>query len=333
MVEFVANVRRQVGWFLLLGIGAIILIVLVVSLQSDLFASKFRLYFAPPSASSFYDGQAVKFQGFIIGRIKDRELQQDGTVRITLNLLERYHPMLHQDAIVHLVRDGLIGEQTLEITAGDSAKPVIEAEQTLTYETAATIEQLLQDIKPAVENANHLLRELAVLASWLNDPGSDFRQMGTRFNALSQDLTRENIGKLVINLAEILENLQSLTQGLKESHVGEQLAKSLQYTTDILADLRPLTRQLSREGPESLKRVNSLITHVDLLSRSLDTVASDLSELTPELPGLARESRVTITEMQQLLKSLQNNWLFGGQSKPADDDEQSVAPPVLDMQP
>ncbi|OIO67596.1 MAG: hypothetical protein AUJ57_10910 [Zetaproteobacteria bacterium CG1_02_53_45] len=333
MGEFVANVRRQVGWFLLLGMGAIVLILLAVGLQSDLFASKFKLYFSPPSATSFYDGQAVKFQGFIIGRIKERELQQDGRVRITLSLLERYHPMLHQEAVIHLVRDGLIGEQTLEITAGNTEKQVIAAEQSLTYETAASIEQLLQDIKPAVENANHLLRELAVLATWLNDPSSDFRQMGTRFNALSQDLTRENVGKLVINLAEILENLQGLTQGLKESHVGEQLAKSLQYTTDILADLRPLTQQLSREGPESLKRINSLISHVDLLSKSLDTVASDLSELTPELPGLARESRVTIAEMQQLLKSLQNNWLFGGQSKPVGDDEQSVAPPVLEMQP
>ncbi|GAV19607.1 hypothetical protein MMIC_P0555 [Mariprofundus micogutta] len=333
MAEFVANVRRQVGWFVLLGIGTIVAIILAVSLQSDLFAKKFQLYFSPPSAASFYEGQAIKFQGFTVGRIKAMDLQDDGTVRITLNLLERYHPMLHEGAIVHLVREGLIGEQTLEITSGDSEKPVVQPGQVITYETAATIEQLLQDIKPAVENANTLLQELSELATWLNDPNSDFRQMGARFNALSQDLNRENVGKLVVNLAEILENLQSLTKDLKDSHVGEQLAKSLHSTSQILSDLRPLTQQISKEGPESLKRINSLINHVNKLSKSLDSVASDLSELTPELPGLARESRVTIAEMQQLLKALQNSWLVGGKAQPAQDDERSVAPPVLEMQP
>jgi len=331
--EFVANVRRQVGWFVLLGMGTIVLIILAISLQSDLFAKKFTLYFSPPSAAFFYDGQAVKFQGFTVGRIKEMDLQEDGTVRITLNLLERYHPMLHQDAIIHLVRDGLIGEQTLEITSGSAEKPVIEAEQTIQYETAATIEQLLQDIKPAVENANTLLRELTELAAWLNDPTSDFRQMVARMNAVSQDLNRENVGKLVINLAEILENLQSMTKGLKESRVGEQLAKSLQSTSEILSDLRPLTQQLAEEGPDSLKRINSLITHVDLLSKSLDTVASDLSELTPELPGLARESRQALAEIQTILKSLQGSWLLGNQPAAAEGGENSVAPPVLDMQP
>ena len=165
MQESVPNIRRQVGWFVIIGIGAIALILLMISLRSDLFAKKFHLSFSPPSASAFYVGQPVHFQGFTLGRIDEMNLKASGRVHIRMSLLERYHPMLHQGSKIHLVRDGLIGEQTVEITAGDVSKEVIRDGQIIEFEMAASIEQLLQDVKPAVDNANTLLRELAALAS------------------------------------------------------------------------------------------------------------------------------------------------------------------------
>lgn len=333
MGEFVSSIQRKVGWFLILGMGAIVLIILSITLRSDIFSNKFLLYFSPPSAASFYEGQPVQFQGFKIGRIKKMELQHDGTVRISVNVLERYRPMMHQGSIIHLIRDGLIGEQTIEITAGNTNQPIIKQGQQIPYETAASIEQLLQDIKPAVENANALLHELAMLATWLNDPESDLRQMVARMNALSQGLTAENIGQMANHFTETLENLQVLTKDLKDNRIGEQLATSLKATSEILADLRPLSQQIAEQGPDSLQHINSLIKNVDQLSRSLDTVASDLGELTPELPGLARESRASIKQMQSVLKKLEQSWLIGNQPTPAEADEDALAPPVLEMQP
>lgn len=332
MAEFVSNIRRQVGWFIILGIGAIIFILLTVSLRSDLFANKFYLSFSPPSASAFYVGQPVKYQGFTVGRIDHMELQGDGRVRINLRLLERYHAMLHEGAFMQLTREGLIGEQTLEISAGDPNRPVIAANQMIGYETAASVEQLLQDIKPAVANANTLLKELAELASWLNNPQSDVRQVTTRLNSVSQDLTRENVSELIDSLAGALANLNALTRDMKEQKVAMQLADALQASTAILTDLRPLSEQIAEQGPQSIEHINSLIQHVDKLSKSFDTVASDLAELTPELPGLARESRQTINEMKDILKSVRGSWLVGNQPA-AKSTETPVAPPVMDMQP
>lgn len=332
MSEFTSNIRRQVGWFIILGFGAIIFILLMITMRSDLFANKFYLTFSPPSATSFYVGQPVKYQGFTVGRIDNMELQDDGRVRIVLRLLERYHSMLHEESFIHLTREGLIGEQTLEITAGDTSKPVVSDGQNIEYRTAATIEQLLQDIKPAVENANTLLSELAELASWMNNPESDIRLITARLNSVSQDLNRQNVGVLIENLAGALNNLNALTKDMKEQKVAKQLASALQASSAILTDLRPLSEQIAKQGPDSLKRVNSLIEHVDRLSRSLDIVASDLSELTPELPGLARESRQAIAEMQDILKSVRGSWLIGNDNR-GEASREHIAPPVMEMRP
>ena len=332
MNSFVSGVRRQVGWFVILGFGAILFILLLLSIRTDIFAEKFYLDFSPPSAAAFYVGQPVKFQGFTIGRIGGMDLEDNGTVMIHLHLLERYRSMLHEGSTIRLVRDGLIGDQTVEITAGNVSRPAIRDGQTIDFETTASIEKLMQEIKPAIDNANILLQELVMLAKWMNDPNSDIRQMSARFNNLSRDLNRENVREVFSSLTSVLADLQSLTSTLREQNIAGQLSDSLQATTNILNDLRPLSEQFANQGPKSLELMNSLLGHVDKLSKSLDKVAADLSELTPELPGLARESRGTIREMQDVLKQMQNSWLLGnrGMQKEA---ETPVAPPVMDMQP
>ena len=332
MNSFVSTVRRQVGWFVILGFGAILFILFMLSIRTDIFAEKFYLNFSPPSAAAFYVGQPVKFQGFTIGRIGDMELRDSGTVRIKLHLLERYHPMLHEGSKIRLVRDGLIGDQTVEITAGDLDKPVVSDGQQIGFEAAASIEALLEEVKPAIDSANALLLEMVTLAKWLNNPESDIRQVSARLNEISRDLTRENAREVMRSFTDVLADLQALTNELQEQQIAERLSSSLAATTEILHDMRPLTETLAEQGPKSLELVSSMLTHVDRLSKSLDKVAADLSDLTPELPGLARESRAAIREMQGVLKQMQGSWILGNQKR-QEETETQVAPPVLDMKP
>jgi len=330
---FVTRLRRQVGWFVMLGFGAIILMVLLLSLRTDMFAKKFYLTFSPPSANALYVGQPVTFQGFAIGHIDSMALKNDGSIDITMKLLEHYHSMLHGGITVHLVRDSFIGEQKLEITAGDKHKPMVKNGQNIAYLPTATIEQLLQQIKPAVADANILLSELSSLATWMNNPDSDIRQITARLNAASHDLNRKDVGKLMQNMTLTMQNLQALSKSMKDQHIAKQLAETLKASSNILSDLQPLSAQIAKQGPASMKRINSLIGHVDQLSRSLDIVSADLSELTPELPGLARESRTTLVEMRKTLTALQGSWLLGNRPNRKPKAKPVLVTPSMDMRP
>ncbi|HXH71802.1 MAG TPA: MlaD family protein [Mariprofundaceae bacterium] len=333
MRDFVGGMQRQVGWFVIIGIGAILFVLLMISLRTDVFAKKFYLYVSPPSASGFYVGQPVKFQGFAIGRVGDMELMEKGGVRITLQLLDRYRGMLHAGGVARISKEGLIGEEVVEVTSGVPLNPEVQDGQQIKYETAASIEQLLQDAKPAVTNANIVLAELADLSKWLNDPNGSFRQMTARLNESTKGMNREQVDKMMTTLTEILTNMQALTGELEKTHVAARLSSSLKMTTDILQDLKPLSETIGKKGPETFTQVNALLKHVDKLTQSLDIVAADLSELTPELPGLARESRETITEIRGLIAGMRDSWLFGGSGEPTDGTSDKVAPPVMEMRP
>jgi len=331
--DFVSSMRRQVGWFVILGVGALLLVLLVASMRSNVFATKFYIFFSPPSAASFYEGQPVKFQGFAIGHVDQVELQDEGNVKITMELIDRYRNMLHKDAVVRVTKEGLIGEQVVEITSGDEKKSVVVDGDALRYETEASLDQLLIDLKPAVSNANVLLGELASLAKWMNDPKGDVRLALAGIREVTQGVQGDKLEAMVERFTATLVHLQKFAKELDQQQVAENLSRSLNSTAKILDDLRPLSKAMGEKGGETVEHVQALLVNIDELSKALNIVASDLSELTPELPGLARESRQTIIEMKQLIKNLQGSWLVGGDKQKRDDSDAIAAPPSLDLRP
>jgi len=331
--DFVGGMRRQVGWFVILGIGILVLLLLVTSIRTNVFAKQFYIYFFPPSAGSFYEGQPVKFQGFAIGHVDQIELEQKGKVKVTLKLLDRYRHMIHTGSVARVIKEGLIGEQVVEVTAGDEKMQAVTEGDVLGYETEASFEQLLADLKPAVGNANVLLRELAALGVWLNDPYGDVRVAVTGLREVTEGIRGDRVAKLVEQLTATFTNLQQLAKTLNQQKVAENLSKSLNLMSEILDDLQPMAEAMGEEGVATVQHVNALIRNVDQLSKSLNIVASDLSEMTPELPGLARESRETVKEVKNLIKALQGSWLVGGSSKREKSDDAIAAPPALDMRP
>ncbi|MDX8397085.1 MAG: MlaD family protein [Mariprofundaceae bacterium] len=327
--DSVTGMKRQVGWFVMLGIGVLLFILLLASMRSNVFAKKFYLFVEPPSASSFYEGQAVKFQGFAIGRIDQIELQHEGQVRVSVKLLERYRHMLHAGAVVRLVKEGLLGEQIVEITAGNVEKTVLQSGETLGYETEASLDQLLTELKPAVGNANILLKEMAELSTWMNNPDSDLRVGLASLRNIAESVQGDSIKLAVQTFTETLSELQSVASDMGEQKIALKLADSLQKASDILSNIEPLSESIGQKGPDTMRHINELLAHVDELSGTLNMVAEDLSEMTPELPSLASESRATLKEMKALLKSLQGSWLLGSGDPAKEPVEQLEAAPAM----
>ncbi|MDQ6954150.1 MAG: MlaD family protein [Mariprofundaceae bacterium] len=332
-LNFVSSIKRQVGWFVILGIGVLILVILIASMRSHVFAKKFYLFVAPPSASMFYEGQTVKFQGFGIGNIDRISLQDEGQVRVSLRLLERYRPMVHQGAVVQLMKEGLLGEQILILTQGDTSKPMLNDGAILAYEEEASLKQLITSLKPGVINANILLKELATLSLWMNDPYSDLRVSMAGLREISESVQGENVHLAMQSLTNTLQKLDAIVADLDEQKLPMQLADTLRRGTSILKNIEPLSKALASDGVETIQRSNDLLKHVNELSASMTVITTDLSEVSPELTAVARDSRATLKEMRALLLKLQNTWLVAGSSPKKKPKKLETAPPVLNLQP
>jgi len=331
---FVSGMKRQVGWFVLLGISAFVLVIILVTVRSNIFAKKFVLFVEPPSASGFYEGQQVKFQGFGVGHIDDIQLQHQGQVRIRLSLLERYRPMLHQGAVLHLTKEGVIGEQIVEITAGDTSKPPLDHEQLLTYETEASLEQLLVDLKPAVGNANVLLKQLALMSQWMNDSQGSFQMAFANMQQMTHGIQGSSIEASMVEMHATLQQLTQLLASLNQEKVAAHAAAALVSGEEVMKQVKPLGEHLNQQLPETLKKLDALLVQVQELSQTLTTASQDLTQLTPALPGVAHELKGTLVETQRTLRKLQGSWLMGNQKDPKQAvDGVELAAPLLDVRP
>jgi len=332
--DFFPHMKRQVGWFVLLGLGALVVVVVLVSMRSNVFAEKFILFVEPPSASTFYEGQPVKFQGFSVGHIDDIQLQHEGQVRIRIKILERYRHMLHQGSVIHFVKEGFIGEQIVEITAGDIEKAPLDDGQLLEYQTEASLEQLLVDLKPAVGNANVLLEELAKLSLWLNDPKGSFQSSFQHVNQMTGAIHAQDVTSIVKTLQETVTDLDKVIASVHQEKVVNHMQTTLAATEKIMRNLEPMSQSLGEQTPKTIAHLNALLKQVTKLSDELTFVSSDLTQLTPELPGVVREAKDALGEMKLTLQKLQQSWLLGGgKSLKSVVNTVEVAPPVLGVQP
>jgi len=327
--ESMARMRRQVGWFVMIGIGAVVVLLLLASVRADVFARKFTLYVQPPSAAAFFVGQSVKFQGFTVGRVGNIELQPQGDVRVSLRLLDRYRGMLHQGGVVQLVKPGLLGQETVELSAGDVHRAVLGDGAQLDFREQTTLEQLLMDIRPAVTNADVLLGELAQAARWLNDPNGDIRLVTANIRKATTGVNQGAVQHAVTRVSGAAMQFEKLSRQLADNKVGEHLAHSLQQTAQVLKNIEPLTGELGRQGPATLARSRLLIERLDTLTRSLSVIADDMQQVSPELPGLAVESRNAVREIHRLASAMRDSWFIGGHKQGLPTGSASVVPPAL----
>ncbi len=332
--DYMQGMQRKVGWFLLLGFGVLLLMLLVTGARSNFFAKKFYVYVQPPTATAFYVGQPVRFQGFGIGYVDLIELLEHGKVRITLQLLDRYRPMLHQGANVQLAKEGLIGEQFVRISAGDVSAAALHDLDLLGYVSSASVEQLLEDIKPTIAQADRLFRELASIAEWVNDPQGELRATLTNLKDFSDGLDAQDMQKMGKEMAQLLRDSREVMGEIEKEHLMTNFSHALGSTATSLDDMKPFIRELGQNGGKSLAKMDDLLARMQTLAETLNVVGSDVTELTPELPSLVRELRESVAESRLLMKSVRQSWLFGDSSGGSQQNHNSInEPSAVDFRP
>jgi len=115
------------------------------------------------------------------------------------------------------------------------------------------------------------------------------------FSAFSSGLRRDDVLKISQETGRLLKNMRQVVGEAKREHMVTKLSHTLAATTTTLNEIQPFMHDLGQKGGESLEKMDILLLKMQRLTDNLNVVRSDVSELMPELPGLARESRLLIS--------------------------------------
>lgn len=236
----------------LTALAALIVAVIGFSIMRDveLFKTSTVLYVKYNDVSELTAGNIVSFKGYKIGSVRERELLQDDSILVALNIDEGIQIPKGSSAI--LTSQGLLGGKYINIIKSDQ-------------------EELLQDgnfIKGSVDVG--MLDSFAEQGDLISKQViSSVDGISILVDNLNETLNEENRD----NIAGVLSNLQMMSDdlnGLVEEE-KENLSASIQSVKNTLGNLEGLTT-------ENKEELEALIKNLESASRNLDSLSVELQK-------------------------------------------------------
>ena len=79
----------------------------------------------------------------------------------------KYEIWIRRDSVARLVKEGLVGDAVIEISAGSPGQPQLQEGELLTFEKSKSIDEQIDEIS---EKVKPVLLEIKEIISYVNNP-------------------------------------------------------------------------------------------------------------------------------------------------------------------
>ncbi|GAB7027238.1 MlaD family protein [Geotalea toluenoxydans] len=294
------HLEKKIGLFAAIAIVGALAVVLFIGADKDLLTPKYKLKFTTEKGTGFAKGMPVKLSGFRIGRIKSINLNEQAMVDIEIEVNKKYQKWIKSDSSARLVKEGLVGDSIIEVTAGSAKAMVLKNGDTINFEKSKGLEEVANDI---AEEVKPVLIEVKEIISYINDPNGDIKQSLGNIKLLTQQLqgTREKVDDLLVSSRD---NVSTLTKSgvdvlnntnAKVSALGPTLEKVDRSVANLEKSLPPLlqkvdasmdhlektTLQLQKTSEKAMPRVPKLMNKAEDVMAGADTVLNAVKDMWP----------------------------------------------------
>lgn len=279
----------KVSILVLIAVVGVTLNLLISVIKKGFFTPKTAIYFVATSGQDIKIGMPVKLSGFKIGSVSKLELDQKAQAQVELMIDNHYLPLLNEDAVVSLKKEGVIGDSILEARRGTEGKTKLKENAMIEFERGGGLEQISQDLRdrlyPALDEINKLLKDA-------NDPKGDVRQILGNLHQISADLkgTHERINHMLGQIDEgIVKDVRPTLSSVKNSAASAEV----------------IMEKLKQDFPGMLNKVDASLEN---LRKSSDTIKSTIDNSAPHLSGLMGETRGLMSDTRNIMDSASTSW-------------------------
>ncbi|MEA1928872.1 MAG: hypothetical protein U9N73_11765, partial [Candidatus Auribacterota bacterium] len=213
-------------------------------------------------------------------------VDEDGNMTGRIAIKGDFYRFIRDDSQVIIKKKFLLaGDSYIDISKGQGAMLPEDSELTCKKDTEITefleieIENFIEAILPAVEQAEEAVEEYTKLAAGINDPEGELQQLLANLRIVSDGLARgEGMAGGVLRDPAMLEDLK-----------------------EIIARLNELTVQFKQMAEDGAGAV-----------ATLPSMAEDISGEIKDARGIILQSRHALQETQRLIDALQKHWLISG---------------------
>ena len=297
------HLQWKIGLFIAIALVGVAVSVILFGLQKDFFTKKYQLHFTVDRGTGFTKGMSVKLSGFRIGRITSIALNNEAMVNITVEIDNKYRKWIRSDSTVKLIKEGLVGDNVVEVAVGSSDKPELNDNDPIIYLKTKALDELADEIATKVKP---VLTEISEIISYINNPDGDLKKSIRNLELLTRNLedTRQNADNLLITASGNIERLSSRAS----------LVLDASYKKIDSIDLAPALAKVNNTLDHIDNKLPLLLDKVDTTLKNINAISANTKTLTenafPRIPGLLSQTEDVLLSTDRLLNSIQNIWLF-----------------------
>jgi len=282
-------------------VGTFILIPVLILLVAGFWMSKTEHLFEPAyhvkaSLSKSYGlepGSPVVVSGIPIGRVQQVDLNDRGTVELTLRLLARYQAMVRNNSELRITKSGVVvGQTQIDIGMGTSGSPVLADGAEIRVVEPRDIGDLVNEIEPVLAAVKQTLLRVETMTQDL--------QGGLK--AGSKAL--EQVAQATQDLPAVVASVQRTVASVERTAAAlPEMAGSMKRTLGLVDRVAADAQQTVGRLPAVLESAQSTLASVKRLSESVD-------EVSQELVPVVQTAQVTLSDLSILVRGAKQTFPF-----------------------
>lgn len=301
--------ERLVGLFVLIAVAILIALILVKGRASHLFEEQITYHAFLQNVQGVAVDSLVHVSGIEVGRVVSLDISQDNRIHITFFVYESFRRLIREDSHGSLGKLAIVGDSSLEISAGNPDLPELAAGSIIDVEEPLTVDELISQLTPIFEKVNRTFEGVAAIVAAI-DPekiqatSGELGTMVERLNLISgrivngqgligkalYDKKFENdvtlaVNKLGASMVQVERRLIELEPVVKNfdavSDDGKQVAKELQQ---LLVDSRRLVGEMNQAVHSvniELQQLPEIVSRMQLLLESTDRTLDGVQRVWP----------------------------------------------------
>jgi phospholipid/cholesterol/gamma-HCH transport system substrate-binding protein len=267
-----------VSLFITVPIAVVIGFVAFKLVKTDFLENWCDLHVRYESGQGLDKGKAVMFKGTRIGRIRSVALNYQGDVDCVLQIKREFVHFVRTNSVAKLKQaNPLVGDYEIELTQGDSTKPIVSDGDTLKPGKPMQMDAI-------IAQATVLLEQIGEIVTGINEG------KGSVGKALKEDT-------LITGVYQTIQNTNVLLAKLNRT-----VAKTDDVFT-VVEDLNASTTRIIDSVTTVMGNVNRLLTSMNNLVGNADSLATDA-------PMLLEDVQREMMHVEMMLQALRNNWLI-----------------------
>lgn len=250
------------------------------------------------SAEGLTRGMKVVYKGFRLGQLQTLELQPDGQVRATVEVLARHAGFFRQGATLKLSKDKIVTNELVLQASGD-AGPALADGTTIALVRDDLTADLAKRVEPLLQSVNTLLLQLSDPKLGVQATLTESRQTMAQTSAAMRQTTQllaqigdpnTGLSPLLVQTRETMGALMPLAQQ-GQATLGE-VERSLVQTRGTMQQSQQFVAQLSdgeRGVVATLGQLRQLLEQLNDPTRGVGATLGKTGQLLETLDGTVKD--------------------------------------------